>query len=540
MKYLRYYLSLDEPVKMGMQGNQANSNALSYIAGSSIRGAVINELSKVVSNDVLKDHIKNTRFYDAYIVAEDKCLIPVPFIFYAGKHDIRNNDRELSENRKTALKVNTRTIDPPAEGEQRVDVGGFCNIIDDKLCVQKVRKIANMHISIGKDTSSNKLFRYEAIDKGQVFSGIIACSNDSIDEVEKILKEKILYLGGSKGSGYGRCRVIKTENISYEKIIDQYGIKRRKDSDVLYIYALSNLLLFDENGCACGEPSKEWIKEKLNLKNAELIKSYVQTSVASGYNHKWRAGNVMQDAVKAGSVYVYRIEGEINQDIIENIEKEQIGLRKQDGFGRIIINPDFDINERIMLQHESLQEPVKEFSDEDSSLLCLVEKSVNQDRINNYISNVALKTAEDNRKSIVRDFSITQISRLYGVTSDIIMNDYSDEEIKQKLKIFYDSIFLRTNMRGETVYKTSITKQKYNTAKLKLPNDESLTMEKVLDEIINDEKGHNNWGVKVKNVKLFKFDGQFNDVRISTTLIKVRFLNEVMYNLMRMEGGKKI
>jgi hypothetical protein len=300
------------------------------------------------------------------------------------------------------------------------------------------------------------------------------------------------------------------------------------------------LLLFDENGCACGEPSKEWIKEKLNLKNAELIKSYVQTSVASGYNHKWRAGNVMQDAVKAGSVYVYRIEGEINQDIIENIEKEQIGLRKQDGFGRIIINPDFDINERIMLQHESLQEPVKEFSDEDSSLLCLVEKSVNQDRINNYISNVALKTAEDNRKSIVRDFSITQISRLYGVTSDIIMNDYSDEEIKQKLKIFYDSIFLRTNMRGETVYKTSITKQKYNTAKLKLPNDESLTMEKVLDEIINDEKGHNNWGVKVKNVKLFKFDGQFNDVRISTTLIKVRFLNEVMYNLMRMEGGKKI
>lgn len=538
MKYLKYYLSLDEPVKMGTQGSQANSNALSYIAGSSIRGAVIHELSKLVNNDILKDHIKNTRFYDAYIVAGDKCLFPVPFVYYAGKHDIRNNDRELSENRNAGLKVNTRTIDPPCEGEQRVDVGGFCNI-EDKLYVQKVRKIANMHISISKGSTANKMFRYEAIDKGQVFSGIIACPDDYIDEYISILKDKILYLGGSKGSGYGRCRVISPKKISYEEIIAQYGIKRRNDSAVLYIYALSNLLLLDEKGCACGEPPQDWIKEKLKLKNIELIKSYVQTTVASGYNHTWRAGNVMQDAVKAGSVFVYKIEGEVDKDTIENIEKEQIGLRKQDGFGRIIINPDFEINERIMLQHEVRQDSVKEFSDTDRSVLELVQKSVNQERINNYISNTALETAESNRK-IIRDFSITQISRLYGVTSDIIMHDYSDEEIKQRLKEFYDNIFTRTNIRGETVEKTSITKQKYSTAKLELPNKHSQTMKDILNGIISDETGHNSWGVKVNDIKLYKYDGQSNDSQISDVLVKVRFLNEVMYNLMRMEGGKKI
>ena len=539
MKYLKYYLSLDEPVKMGMQGNQANSNALSYIAGSSIRGAVINELSKVVNNDILKDHIKNTRFYDAYIVAGDKCLLPVPFVYYAGKHDIRNNDRELSENRNAGLKVNTRTIDPPCEGEQRVDVGGFCNI-EDKLYVQKVRKIANMHISISKGSAANKMFRYEAIDKGQIFSGIITCSDDYIDEYISVLKDKIFYLGGSKGSGYGRCRVIRTEKISYEEIMAQYGIKRRNDSDTLYIYALSNLLLFDENGCACGEPPLDWIKEKLKLNNIELIKSYVQTTIASGYNHTWRAGNVMQDAVKAGSVYVYRIEGEVDQDAIENIEKEQIGLRKQDGFGRIIINPDFEINERIILQHEIGKECVKELSDTDRSVLELVQKSVNQERINNYISNTALETAENNRK-IIREFSITQISRLYGVTSSIIMQDYSDEEIKQTLKEFYDNIFTRINMRGETVERTSMTKQRYNTAKLKLPNNNYQTMKDILNGIIADENGHNNnWGVKINDIKLFKYDGQSNNCQISNVLIKVRFLNEVMYNLMRMEGGKKI
>lgn len=539
MKYLKYYLSLDEPVKMGTQGNQANSNALSYIAGSSIRGAVMNELSKVVNSEILKDHIRNTRFYDAYIVSGDKCLFPVPFVYYAGKHDIRNNDRELSENKNAGLKVKTRTIDPPCEGEQRVDVGGFCNI-EDKLYVQKVRKIANMHISISKGASPNKMFRYEAIDKGQVFSGIIACLDDYIDEYVNVLEDKILYLGGSKGSGYGRCRVTGTEKVSYEEIIAQYGIKRCHDSGVLYIYALSNLLFFDENGCACGEPPKDWIKEKLKLKNMELIKSYVQTTVSSGYNHTWRAANVMQDAVKAGSVFVYKIDGEVAQDTIETIEKEQIGLRKQDGFGRIIINPDFEIGERIMLQHEIQQEGVKELSDTDRSILNLVQKSVNQERINNYIRNIALQTAEKNRKSMVKDFSITQISKLYGVTSDIIMHDYSDKEIKKKLKEFYDNIFLRTNMRGEIVEKTAMTKQKYNTAKLKLPNNELLTMEKVLKIIIEDENGRDNWGVKIKDIKLFKYDKQFDHSQISDTMIKVRFLNEVMYNLMRMEGGKKI
>ena len=39
--YVRYKLLLEEPVKMGKQGDQSNTETLTYIVGSSVRGAFL-------------------------------------------------------------------------------------------------------------------------------------------------------------------------------------------------------------------------------------------------------------------------------------------------------------------------------------------------------------------------------------------------------------------------------------------------------------------------------------------------------------------
>ena len=39
--YVKFFIYLEEPLKMGKQGNQDNAESLSYIAGSTLRGAVI-------------------------------------------------------------------------------------------------------------------------------------------------------------------------------------------------------------------------------------------------------------------------------------------------------------------------------------------------------------------------------------------------------------------------------------------------------------------------------------------------------------------
>lgn len=539
MKYVRYILILEEPVKMGTQGNQANSSALSYIAGSSIRGAVISALSKDIAEDELKQHIKSVRFYDAYIMNEDKYMIPVPFIYYAGKHEIRSNERELSAGNDTGLKINSGIADVPEEGEQRIDVGGFC-YVGDRLYSRKVKKLDNIHIAISKGSASNKMFRYEAIDAGQDFSGVVACPDEYANRYVEALKDRILYLGGSKGSGYGRCRVAGVDILSYNEMIAEYGIKRQTDSDILCIYALSNLILYDDNGCVSGELPVELLKNKLGLQKMELIKAYVQTTTASGFNHTWRAGSVLQNAVKAGSVYVYKIQGKPDEKQIEAVEMEQLGVRKQDGYGRIVINPDFYVEERVVVKSDDTRKPVTDLSEDDKSVLMLIQNSANKERVDNYIRDLALKTAENNR-NIIKKLSITQISRLYGFTSELIIHNPSDKEIKERMKKYHDDIFFRTNMRGEIDDKTSATKNKYSTAKFKLPNNNSEKMKDVLEDIFDND--NTNWGIKIDNddVHLLKLTGiEENRNYISGTMIKLRFLNEVMYNLMRMEGGKGI
>lgn len=102
--YVKYQIYLEEPLKMGKQGNQDNEESLSYIAGSTLRGAVIGKAINTwfenyvgdLSEDPLYSDIlfKKTKFYDAYLAHEGKSLIPVPGVYYADKHDVRRAEHE--------------------------------------------------------------------------------------------------------------------------------------------------------------------------------------------------------------------------------------------------------------------------------------------------------------------------------------------------------------------------------------------------------------------------------------------------------------
>ena len=57
------------------------------------------------------------------------------------------------------------------------------------------------------------MFRYEAIEKGQIFRALIKVnlSEDEIEKVIKVLNDGEFYIGGSKGSGYGKVEIIEDE-----------------------------------------------------------------------------------------------------------------------------------------------------------------------------------------------------------------------------------------------------------------------------------------------------------------------------------------
>jgi len=69
-----------------------------------------------------------------------------------------------------------------------------------------------------------KMFRYEAIRKGECFRAYIRVPEEHYDDIVKILSKDYIYFGGSRGSGYGKCRVTGIKEVSavclYESDLD--------------------------------------------------------------------------------------------------------------------------------------------------------------------------------------------------------------------------------------------------------------------------------------------------------------------------------
>ena len=103
--YIQYILKTLEPIKMGAQGCQNDMEyALSYITGSSVRGAIIGRYiqKEKIHEDIAQNPVyrkiltDEVRFLDAYIQKAGKMAIPIPLCYYGNKHELKQlEDREV-------------------------------------------------------------------------------------------------------------------------------------------------------------------------------------------------------------------------------------------------------------------------------------------------------------------------------------------------------------------------------------------------------------------------------------------------------------
>ena len=102
-------------------------------------------------------------------------------------------------------------------------------------------------------------------------------------------------------------------------------------------------------------------------------------------------------------------------------------------------------------------------------------------------------------------------------------------------------------MTGEKADRTNKTVMAYKTAKITLPNGTKKEMRDVLEDLISGSA--DDWGIFRP---IMGTDSKSSDVVECVSLVeqnnkdipslpelKIRFLNAVMYNLMRKEGGRK-
>lgn len=341
MKFLFYKMTNEEPIKMGSANKSSDTEfSMNYIAGSTMRGALIGAFikNKPVSLDAEKDLkirlLKETMFLNCYPASsEGERSLPSPLCFMASKQAVNNY-----EGGRLQLKT---VYDLYEAGDKAFRKEPFVVKKGNEYYGIKVPKEFKLHISVNGSASSGgekAMFRYESIRKGQDFIGGIALRDEDLaDEFKKLLDGLELYIGGSKGSGYGKSKLTFLNEAEHES--ENGTVKGPDDKNDLYIYLISDALITDEYGNPAGSIPVKTLEEKLGLEGVSYSDGSAETIRITGFNSTWGVSMPQTEGIKAGSIFHYTYQSG-NSDMDKKavaFMDEGIGMRRDSGFGRFLI-----------------------------------------------------------------------------------------------------------------------------------------------------------------------------------------------------------
>ena len=326
LKYKKYsyVLTLDEPIITPYKEIGNYISVRNVIQGSTIRGALINHFRKLYNVDLEK-------------------LLPI-------QASNANYGRiKLASEFKTKYEVNGKI-----EKRDKVIFNG--NEIDgvklERGGEDKAEYIGN-EISISIDNRSRsiedeKLFNFEYIQDTRELTGDIYIPEEFFD----IHKDIILYLGKGKSKGFGKVTMklipyIDNKKSVKSKIEDLNKLINDKDRIFITFDFESDIILPFNLIYDIGQQFK--LMTHLNEKYIfEPSKSFVTIDILKGYNIINNTRKIDELILTRGGVITYSIpksELEKQIDMLEKIEKNGCGLRKNEGFGRISICSCRDLDE---------------------------------------------------------------------------------------------------------------------------------------------------------------------------------------------------
>lgn len=342
MKALTFTINLLEPLLINdICGGDPNSAVgLDFIPGSSIRGAIIGRYFKKKGEDSVDANDEefkalfldgSVRFLNAYPLTKNKKrTLPTPYSWYAEK-DKNNNLIHNFAIEKEETDINWENISSP-----------FCHLSENDDGEGQVRLFkpvyqAKIHIFRSNrqkvTTGESTIFRYQALEVGQIYSGVIISENEpNFEEIKNLLGEgSILNLGKSHLVSYGQ---VKINDIKIFDNWEEYQSVGDEAEDKIIVTLLSDTIIRDENTGAYITNVDSALRLGLD---AEHEKAFVRKRIRGSFNKKWNLPTPQFFTIKAGSVFVYKKNPEL-ATLLETLQVDGIGERKEEGYGRIAIN----------------------------------------------------------------------------------------------------------------------------------------------------------------------------------------------------------
>ena len=431
-KYIKFVFKNKEPLRIADDNSSQSGQmiTLRYIPGTTIRGYIVNQSARENDFEILKKDLfsNHVRYLNAYISMENQELIPSPKGFYENK--VMKKDDEL-------VNIVVKNEDP--KGKKRAALGRYCYFDQNRIHYYNVETGSDLKIKINlEEGEKQNVFRNEYIEPGYLFTGYIAVDyktekDDSeekealIERIKSVLHDEII-LGNARSSGFGKCEIIDceiTDELPYQSFVadtDQVG--------ECYLLLLSNTTLRNQQGELCGfnEDTLAALEKKLHVKNLQI--AYCATSITTvrGYNRTWGVKIPSTVAYEQGSVFHLKYEGTLTGETIRELSDAGIGIRRNEGFGRVLFLKDG--YEKINLKQSEEyfvntveKEPLPVMNAEDKKVICIAARSYYKDMLQRGLQR--LKLPESIR---------TSASQLGMVDSVITAYQYNPEQAISSLR----------------------------------------------------------------------------------------------------------
>ena len=365
---LRYRLTLTSPAVIPVTDGDPNTVMTRRdVPGSHVWGAAAWRYLSQPNHAPEDDEFRHAfldgglRFLTAYPEADDpeasnkhpqrQRIIPIP-------HSIR----KFKEGEEL---VDFVEQSPGEEPIKRLD-RSYAIINEGSLKTQAVKTELNYHHARAKDrrigralgteaaagveaaagADNGAFFRYEAIEAGQSFQGAVLGSENDLKNLQTWLQGGRIRIGRSRSAQYGEAEFEWLDDapqelsgrVEWDGFVKQQAVA---DSDkCLIITTLSPLLTVNDYGHPEARFPKGELAKTLGLEVSELklCSSYTRTEVIGGYNSHLRLPRQQWPAIAAGSVFVFGIQQAPAKECLLQLEHNGLGLRKGEGYGRIAVN----------------------------------------------------------------------------------------------------------------------------------------------------------------------------------------------------------
>lgn len=334
MNALTVALTLKTPILLTSvaNGDENSARTLDYIPGGTLRGLLISRymVEKNISSDaLLADETAHRLFFSCEVKylnayptdSNNKRYLPAPVSLRQEKGD---EGKGLIYDFAFTKK----------EGQTEKYKYLFC--LPDGNELTGINPDKTMSVHIGGETrgrvkkGESTVFKYQALEAGQKFQAIILASSDDLKILHSLLPNgEILNLGGSRSAGYGQATVKCGELSDWQESESQ-----SMEDDEVILTLLSDALLKNKSG-----------QQTLDLDQALSVqvgrdihgRAFHNTTLVGGFNRRWSLPLPLMPALGMGSVWVYPAKTFTDSEL-EKIQREGIGERRNEGFGRVAVN----------------------------------------------------------------------------------------------------------------------------------------------------------------------------------------------------------